>query len=88
MVRRLSRSFALAILANFAGIFASGVNIEALFEPYLSPGSLIAEPTDANFSSVVSPRWSEWDPPKWTGAIKPKTVHDLQNIVGSRLEWD
>ncbi|OQD84007.1 hypothetical protein PENANT_c014G09988 [Penicillium antarcticum] len=81
MVRGLSGSLAVAILANVAGIFASGVNIEALFEPYLSPGSLMAEPTDANFSSVVSPRWSEWGPPKWTGAIKPQTVHDLQNIV-------
>ncbi|KAJ6014709.1 hypothetical protein N7540_009300 [Penicillium herquei] len=81
MHRGLSGSLALAILANVARTFASSVNVEALFEPYLSPGTLFAEPNDANFSDVASPRWSEWDPPTWTGAIKPETVQDIQKIV-------
>lgn len=81
MLWNLSLSFALIGVAHKVGVFASNVNIEALFGPYMSLGTEIAEPTDANFSDVVSPRWSEWDPPTWTGAIKPETERDLQRIV-------
>ena len=81
MVHQLCRSLALVAMAYAVGIFAAGVNIEALFGPYLSSGSEIAVPTDANFSTVVSPRWSEWEVPQWSGAIKPETECDVQEIV-------
>ncbi|KAJ6119126.1 hypothetical protein N7523_003406 [Penicillium sp. IBT 18751x] len=81
MVRYRSSSIALVAATHIAGILAAGVDIEALFGPYMSSGTKIAEATDANFSTVVSPRWSEWRPPQWTGAIKPETEHDLQEIV-------
>ena len=68
-------------VAHAVGVSAAGVDIKALFEPYLSPGTEIAEPTDANFSTVVSPRWSEWEVPHWFGAIKPQTEGDIQEIV-------
>ncbi|KAL5355969.1 hypothetical protein BJX96DRAFT_142127 [Aspergillus floccosus] len=81
MLRQLYQSLALVAAVHASGVFATGVDIESLFGPYLSPGTEIAEPTDADFSSVASPRWSEWKPPTWTGAIKPKTERDLQKIV-------
>jgi len=81
MVRQLCRSLALVAVAHAVGTFAASVDIETMFEPYLSPGTEIAEPTDANFSTVVSPRWSEWEVPQWSGAIKPKTERDIQKIV-------
>lgn len=81
MLRQLYQSLALVAAVHATGIFANGVDIESLFGPYLSPGTEIAEPTDADFSTVASPRWSEWKPPTWTGAIKPKTERDLQKIV-------
>ena len=84
MVRLFYQSLAWAAVAQVAGTFAADVDIEELFEPYMSRGTEIAESTDADFADVVSPRWSEWEPPTWTGAIKPQTEHDLQNIV-SRL---
>lgn len=60
---------------------ASNASIEALFGPYLSTGTEIAASTDANFSSVVTARWTTWYSPTWTGAIKPETEADLQEIV-------
>nr|CAG8993145.1 FAD-linked oxidoreductase [Penicillium sclerotiorum] len=55
--------------------------LEALFGPYVSPGTEIASSSDANFSSVVTGRWTSWEAPTFSGAIKPVTEHDLQEIV-------
>jgi FAD/FMN-containing dehydrogenase len=60
---------------------ARAASIETLFGPYLSPGTEIASSTDANFSGVVTTRWTTWESPTWTGAIKPETEADLQKIV-------
>ena len=60
---------------------AHAASIEALFGPRLTPGTEIAASTDANFSSVVTARWTTWDTPAWTGAIKPETEADLQETV-------
>ncbi|KAL9619499.1 MAG: hypothetical protein Q9160_005862 [Pyrenula sp. 1 TL-2023] len=59
----------------------SNDSIEAVFGPYLSTGTEIAASTDANFSNVVTARWTTWESPAWTGAIKPKTEVDVQTIV-------
>jgi hypothetical protein len=55
--------------------------LEELYEPWVSPATEIASSTDANFSSVVGPRWSAWEAPHWSGAIKPATEKDLQKVV-------
>ncbi|RDW76676.1 FAD-binding oxidoreductase [Aspergillus mulundensis] len=75
-MRFLYQTLALAAAAR-----AASVSLESLFGPYLSPGTEIAELNDTDFDDVVSPRWSEWRPPSWTGAIKPATEKDLQEIV-------
>lgn len=83
----LTRLLALAAVAP--GLVAYGKKapgraacaIEELFESSVSPATEIASSTDANFSSVVGPRWSAWEAPAWSGAIKPATEADLQKIV-------
>ena len=60
---------------------ASSGNLEALFGPHVSPGTEIASSSDSNFSSVVTGRWTSWEAPTFSGAIKPQTEHDLQAIV-------
>lgn len=54
MIRQLCHLLTLAPVAHAVGIFVAGINNEALFEPYLSPGTEIADYTDANFSIVAS----------------------------------
>ncbi|KAI1171388.1 hypothetical protein F4777DRAFT_593834 [Nemania sp. FL0916] len=56
-------------------------SLEALFGPHVSPGTVIASSNQANFSSVVGPRWSTWETPAWSGAIKPALISDLKQIV-------
>ncbi|KAJ5826944.1 hypothetical protein N7447_003707 [Penicillium robsamsonii] len=55
--------------------------LEELYGPWVSPATEIASSTDANFSTVVGPRWSAWEAPQWSGAIKPATEKDLQKVV-------
>lgn len=85
MQRQLFRALALATATYATLTYAAGGSLEALFGPYLSPGAEIAESTDANFSSVVGPRWSAWETPDWSGAIKPATKRDIQEIVSAQL---
>lgn len=73
--------FLLQSLALAAAARAASIDLESIFGPYVSPETEIAEVGDADFDEVVSPRWSEWRPPTWTGAIKPQTEEDLQEIV-------
>ncbi|KAL4900318.1 hypothetical protein BDW74DRAFT_170897 [Aspergillus multicolor] len=68
-------------LAVAAAVRAASVDLESLFGPYLSSSTEIAKLNDTDFDDVVSPRWSEWRPLSWTGAIKPATEKDLQEIV-------
>lgn len=86
MARQLRlRPLALAVAVYVAGAYSASVNIEELFGPYMSPGTEIASSSDANFSTVVTPRWSSWESPTWIGAIKPETEADLQKIVSPLL---
>jgi fumiquinazoline A oxidase len=61
----------------------AAVDLEAMFGPYVSADTLIASSCDANYSSVVGPRWSTWAAPSYFGAIMPATEADLQKIVSS-----
>ncbi|OIW25923.1 FAD-binding domain-containing protein [Coniochaeta ligniaria NRRL 30616] len=79
MVGKLA-GVAVALAAGFV-LPAYAASIETLFGPYMSPGTEIAASTEANFSGLVTPRWTTWETPNWTGAIKPETEADLQNIV-------
>lgn len=60
---------------------AANASIESLFGPYLTPGTEIASFSDTNFSSVATERWTTWEAPMWTGAIKPETEADVATIV-------
>ncbi|KAL4905450.1 hypothetical protein BDW74DRAFT_185017 [Aspergillus multicolor] len=55
--------------------------LEELYGPRVSAATEIASSTEANFSEVVGPRWSAWEAPQWSGAIKPATEGDLQEVI-------
>jgi hypothetical protein len=65
--------------------YSSDSSLEALFGPHLSPGTEIASSSDANFSTVVGTRWSAWETPDWSGAIKPANISDLGVIVSASV---
>lgn len=82
----LTRFLALASVAPgmvcycyFTGQNAS--TLEEVYGPWVSSSTEIAGSAEANFSSVVGHRWSEWEAPNWSGAIKPASVQDLQEVV-------
>ncbi|KAJ5382602.1 hypothetical protein N7517_000513 [Penicillium concentricum] len=82
----LTRHLALAIVALRMVAYGHYIRhdastLEELYEPWVSPATEIASSTDANFSTVVGPRWSAWEAPHWSGAIKPATEKDLQKVV-------
>ncbi|KAJ2991370.1 hypothetical protein NUW58_g2537 [Xylaria curta] len=56
-------------------------NLEALFRSHVSPSTEIASSYQINFSTVVGPRWSTWEAPAWSGAIKPALISDLKQII-------
>src|SRR4051812_25639485 len=70
-----------AAFAALPAVQAANATIESIFAPYLSDGTSIASSGDANFSTVVTERWTNWESPTWSGAIKPKTEADVQTIV-------
>ncbi|KAI1087103.1 hypothetical protein F5B19DRAFT_90909 [Rostrohypoxylon terebratum] len=80
MLVQLSHFLALAYATTAHAGNYSG-SLEALFGPYVSPGTEMASSSDANFSSIVGPRWSAWETPDWSGAIKPAALTDLKQIV-------
>lgn len=71
-------------LANQAvlGLTLTGhKNITQLFGPGLSPGAEIILPETSKWAADVRQRWSSYQAPTYTGAIKPATVSDIQHIV-------
>ena len=79
----LFRALILASATCSTAIRAAGNHLEALFGPHLSSGAEIAASSDADFDSVVGHRWSAWEVPDWSGAIKPATIRDIQEIVST-----
>ncbi|RAK71698.1 FAD-binding oxidoreductase [Aspergillus fijiensis CBS 313.89] len=67
----------LAVLSIVAGAAAS--NITALL-PHLSSSSEVFYPKDADWGDIIQ-RWTAWDEPTFSLAIKPGSVADLQTIV-------
>lgn len=60
---------------------ASGINLGDLYGSGLSPGAEIYYVTDANYSQEVQPRFYDFEPPTFYGAIKPATAADVAHIV-------
>jgi len=57
-------------------------NLTALFGPSLSSGAEIILPSEPGFYSRLQQRWTDYNAPSYgTGAIKPATEADVQNIV-------
>lgn len=56
-------------------------NLTSIFGPSLSPGAQILLPTDVDFSTQLTQRWTDYNAPSFIGAIKPSTEGDIQNIV-------
>lgn len=60
---------------------AASKGLMELFGPSLSLNAEIILPSDASFSQKLTPRWTNFNSPSYTGAIKPATETDVQNIV-------
>jgi hypothetical protein len=75
---RLQLSYA-ALLGLAAHVAA--FDLDAMFKPYVSAETVIAASCDADYASVLGPRWSTWAAPSFFGAIMPATEADLQAIV-------
>ncbi|KAK0713564.1 hypothetical protein B0T26DRAFT_873683 [Lasiosphaeria miniovina] len=56
-------------------------NITDIFGPVLSARASIHLPSDANYTSCVTQRWSSHAAPPFIGTIRPATVEDVQNTV-------
>ena len=59
---------------------AGPTNLTQLFGPGLSPRAQIILP-GAEWTTEVQQRWSTYQAPTYTGAIKPAIVADIQHIV-------
>ncbi|KAK7992238.1 hypothetical protein PG988_001032 [Apiospora saccharicola] len=59
----------------------SAVQLIDIFRPHLSAGSQILFPFDRNWSTELRQRWTTWQHPSFTSAIKPATESDLVSIV-------
>lgn len=57
-------------------------DINSQFRAKLSPGTQIYFPSDANYSTEVTQRWSKFEAPTYYAAIKPALASDVQTIVG------
>ena len=74
------------LLQSVLGLGVVFPNLTALFGPSLSPAAQIFLPSDTNFTSSLTQRWTDYNAPSYIGAIKPATEADIQNIVRSREE--
>ncbi|KAI0377215.1 hypothetical protein F5Y04DRAFT_273242 [Hypomontagnella monticulosa] len=74
-------SVAFGVLAYGQHTNRGATTLEGLYGPWVSPSTGIAGSTEANFSTVVGRRWSAWEAPQWSGAIKPASQRDLQEVI-------
>ena len=77
------RATVTALIVAVVACEASSVNLHSLFGPHISPGAEIFVPSDANWTTEVTQRWSSWLTPSYIGAIKPTTEADIQTIVSN-----
>jgi hypothetical protein len=73
--------FTQAVLSWWAGSSTIAArNLTELFGPGLSPEARIVLP-GSEWTTEVKQRWTTYQAPTYTGAIKPATVEDIQYIV-------
>lgn len=65
----------------------SAVQLIDIFRPHLSAGAQILFPFDKSWATELRQRWTTWEHPSFTSAIKPATESDLVSIV-SRAPMD
>ena len=76
---------ALPVLGAASVIPRGDQNISSIFEPGLSPGASIYYPSDPDFATETTQRWSTYSPPSFVATIKPVTDEDIQNIVRTAI---
>ena len=69
------------VLQSVLSLTTGLTNLTDLFGPNLSPNAQILLPSDTNFTARLTQRWTNYNAPSYTGAIKPATEADIQNIV-------
>lgn len=74
----------LQFLALTPEISGKNPDIKAIFGPKLSPGAEVVLRSDAKWTEKVQQRWSAYLAPDYLGAVKVKTVEDIQNTVSKR----
>ncbi|KAI4144670.1 MAG: hypothetical protein LQ341_002600 [Variospora aurantia] len=70
-----------SVLQSVLGLAVGFTNLTALFGPSLPPDAQILLPNDANYSTQLTQRWTDYNAPSYIGAIKPATEADIQVIV-------
>ncbi|KAL2810520.1 hypothetical protein BJX63DRAFT_444698 [Aspergillus granulosus] len=63
-------------------------NLTSIFGPYLSPSAEILLPTDNEFPSQLTQRWTDYNKPSYIGAIKPATEKDIQKTIEIATDHD
>ncbi|KAK3324866.1 hypothetical protein B0H66DRAFT_472065 [Apodospora peruviana] len=71
----------LALQAAAAAAWPHSSNLTGTFASGLSPGASVYLPSDPEYETQITQRWSTWDEPTYVVAIKPATVADIQFIV-------
>ncbi|PYI18226.1 FAD-binding domain-containing protein [Aspergillus violaceofuscus CBS 115571] len=56
-------------------------DLGSLFRPVLSPDAQILYPSWPNWTDRIQQRWSAYQAPSYSGAIRVATVADVQNII-------
>lgn len=70
-----------SVLQLILGLGVGFTNLTALFGPSLSPDAQILLLYDANYSTQLTQRWTDYNAPSYISAIKPATEADIQVIV-------
>ncbi|KAL4742405.1 hypothetical protein BDV11DRAFT_202707 [Aspergillus similis] len=63
------------------------LNLTALYGPGISDTAQILDPSEPGFMDIT-PRWTQYRPPTYYGAIIPATEADIQHIVRVSVEHD
>ncbi|RAL16600.1 FAD-binding domain-containing protein [Aspergillus homomorphus CBS 101889] len=79
---------ALAVTARAYPPAHNQTDLETLFRPVLSSAAQIIYPSWANWTDEVQQRWSSYQAPTYTGAIKVATVSDIQHIIKLAAQHD
>lgn len=63
-------------------------DVDSYFVSSLSPGAEFYLPSQANFTTEVTQRWTIFEAPTYRAAIKPAIPSDVQTIVSLALILD